>query len=171
MRGSERIHRALETALTLPLDQLSPDPHLKLSGIAIALAGVLEAANKPEEAYDAYVAALDRLRATPDLSGRDRMRAVSIAYRLGEMAETYQQPEAEEEKWLVYAVEEMLRILRDEQAASRKAGGQVPDTGAETETERVILDELELPAWVQQTDVVAPLQALGAFYSRVGKHE
>lgn len=130
---------------------------------------MLEAANKPEEAYDAYATALARLRAAPDLSGRDRMRAVSIAYKLGEMAETYQQPEAEEEKWLVYAVEEMLRILRDEQAAARRAGGQAADTGAETE--RVILDELELPAWVQQTDVVSPLQALGAFYSRVGKHE
>lgn len=96
---------------------------------------------------------------------------MSIAYKLGEMAETYQQPTEQEEKWLVFAVEEMLRILRDEQAAARLASGEAPDAGTDASTEKVILDELELPAWVQQTDVVAPLQALGAFYSRAGKHE
>ena len=42
---------------------------------------------------------------------------MAIAYKLGEMAETYQLPQEEEEKWLVYSVEEMLRVVRDEQQA------------------------------------------------------
>lgn len=164
------MSRALETAQALPLELLSPDPHLKLSGIAIALAGVLESENQPNEAYEVYSAALDRLRNTKGLTGKERLRTVAIAYKLGEMAGTYQLPQTVEEQWLVYAVEEMLRILKDEQVASRKSTSgedSIPDEHAH----HVELDDLELPSWVDRTDVVSPLQALGSFYNQVGKQE
>ena len=173
MRGkftSFLMHRALETVLTIPLDQLSPEPHLKLSGIAVSLAGVLEDNSKPAEAYEVYVDALNNLRkSSGTLSPKERLRAVAIAYKLGEMADTYQQPQEDEEKWLVYAVEEMLRVLRDEQRASVPKA--TPGSESMQPQQHVSLDELELPAWVDKTDIVAPIQALGEFYSRVGKEE
>lgn len=90
-------------------------------------------------------------------SGPERMRLVAIAYKLGEMAETYSQPPEEEEKWLTWSVTELLSTLRQRQ---NEKSEPVP-----------VLHELELPSWVTKTDVVAPLQALGEYYSRVGKAE
>ncbi|THH30607.1 hypothetical protein EUX98_g3572 [Antrodiella citrinella] len=118
LNTSERyLARALETALTLPLVELTPDPHAKLSGIAIVLGEVLETNNKPEKAYEVYVAALERIQdavrqqkgqhVAIRVSGPDRVRAAALAFKLAEMAEEYSQPEAEEEKWLVFAVEEL----------------------------------------------------------------
>lgn len=161
------MYSALETAHTLPREAFGTDPYLKLSGIAIALAGVLEAADKPKEAYEAYTAALQELQGAQGLSGKERLRAVAVAHKLGEMAEAYQRPEDEEERWLVYAVEEVLRALRDEGVDTQLA---TPTHGADQEL-KTVAAELELPKWVAKTDVVAPLTALGAFYNRTGKQE
>ena len=162
------VYSALETAHTLPLELFGNDPYLKLSGIAIALAGVLEDNNKPREAYETYGAALAEVRDAQGTSGKERLRAVAIAHKLGEMAETYQQPAEEEERWLVYAVEELLRTLRDENVNTQLAVPTHDDADKEHEA---VIAELELPKWVQKTDVSAPLQALGAFYNRTGKQE
>ncbi|TCD67416.1 hypothetical protein EIP91_012388 [Steccherinum ochraceum] len=170
------LTRALETALALPLDELSPNPHAKLSGIAIVLGEVLELANKPAEAYDVYAAALLRLQnamkkpTSVPISGPERVRAASLAFKLGEMAEMYSQPEEEEERWLTFAVEEMLRILRDTQSPEKSR--DVTESGSTNSGKQSVdLDELELPAWVGRDDVVAPLEKLGAFYNRQGKQE
>jgi len=69
---------------------------------------------------------------------------------------------AEEEKWLVWGVEEILRIVQDSQTKS--------DVGMLDES-RMVLAELELPGWVTTTDLGAPLEALGAFYARSGNLE
>jgi len=167
---SERyLRRALRTALDMPLADFSPEPHLKLSGIAIALASVLEAADRPEPAYEVYSDALSRLRTSPDaLSGPERMRAVALASKLGEMAEVFQLPVEEEERWLTWAVEELLRIVRDEGNKGRLVvEGAVRNDG----NTPVMLAELEMPPWVTKTDVGAPLEALGRFYSREGNVE
>ena len=111
--------RALQTAQALPLSAFSVEPHLKLSGIAIALAEVLESSNRPSEAYETYSAALAQLRAsqaTGKLSGKERMRAVALAHKLGEMAEVYQRGAEEAEGFLTFAVEEVLRVIKDGQA-------------------------------------------------------
>ncbi|CAL1699611.1 unnamed protein product [Somion occarium] len=164
---SERyLRRALETAQQLPLERLSPDPHLKLSGIAIVLGEVLEKADHPQAAYEVYTSALSQLQNTQGLSGPERVRAAAIAFKLGEMAELYQQPPEEEEKWLVYTVEELLRVVRDYQ-------GNIPHQpgGGGDERQLAALSELELPGWVTKHDLIAPLETLGAFYNRVGKQE
>ena len=172
---------ALETALTLPLNDLTPNPHAKLSGIAVVLGEVLEANGKPAEAYEVYAAALERLQnaikqqqtlpAEIRVSGPERIRAAALAYKLGEMAEMYSQPAQEEEKWLVYAVEELLRVLRDTRTPAK--GRNVTDEGGPNSdgNPSLQLDDLELPAWIKRDDVVAPLERLGAFYSRTGKQE
>ena len=146
------------------------EPHLKLSGIAITLAEVLEASQNPNEAYETYSTALAQLRAAQthnSLSGRERMRAVALAHKLGEMAEVYQHGPEEAEHFLTFAVEEALRVVKDEGPNSGK--------GKERETEEgevgTMLAELELPWWVRKVDVAAPLEALGRFYAQEGKPE
>jgi hypothetical protein len=133
-------------------------PQLKITGILITLAEVLEANNKPELAYELLSDYLEKLPPRDAWTGPERMRLVAMAFKLGEMANTYSQPPQEEEKWLVWSVTELLSTLRLQQAKTK--------TGI---TERSpVLHELELPDWIVKTDVVAPLQALGEYYSKVG---
>ena len=166
------IFRAWTTAQTLPISAFSSEPYLKLSGIAIALAEVLEASNRPSEAYETYSTALAQLRAsqaTKKLSGRERMRAVALAHKLGEMAEVYQRGPEEAEEFLTFAVEEVLRVMKD-----GEAGIEVEGKGKERADEGEVgtmLAELELPQWVRKVDVAAPLEALGRFYAREDKPE
>ncbi|KAI0760396.1 hypothetical protein C8Q74DRAFT_224617 [Fomes fomentarius] len=168
---SERyLRRAWNTAQTLPLSAFSSEPHLKLSGIAIVLAEVLESANRPGEAYETYSTTLAQLRAAQSkLSGRERMRAVALAYKLGEMAEVYQRGPEEAEHFLTFAVEEVLRIIKDEASASSISGrGKEKEEDGEA---GAMLAELELPWWVRKVDVAAPLEALARFYASEGKPE
>lgn len=125
---------------------------------------MLEANNKPEAAFDIMSDFLEKLPSRDldtvqkEWSGPERMRLVAMAYKLGEMAQTYSQPPQEEEKWLVWSVTEMLSTLR--QHHNEKSEATPP-----------VLHELDLPSWVAKMDVVAPLQSLGEYYSRVGKIE
>ncbi|KAI0754336.1 hypothetical protein C8Q80DRAFT_1138444 [Daedaleopsis nitida] len=169
---SERyLRRAWATAQTLPLSVFSPEPHLKLSGIAIALAEVQESSNQPSDAYETYSTALAHLRAARSkLSGRERMRAVALAHKLGEMAEVYQRGAEEAEHFLTFAVEEALRVVKEDGTAAVK-GKQRDGDGAEEGQAGMMLAELELPWWVRKTDVAAPLEALGRFYAGEGKPE
>ncbi|KAI0631240.1 hypothetical protein C8Q77DRAFT_1061954 [Trametes polyzona] len=163
------LKRAWDTAQTLPLTAFSTQPHLKLSGIAVALAEAYEGTNRPQEAYDIYRTALVQLQAAKDLTGQERMRAVAIAHKLGEMAEVYQQGPEEAERWLTYAVEEALRVVKDESATAK---GKKPTGTDEPEGEvGTMLAELDLPWWVRKIDVAAPLEALGRFYAQEGKNE
>lgn len=84
------------------------------------------------------------------------------------MAEAYQLPVAEEERWLTYAVEELMRLLRDETAK----GTLVVEGDSElVDKTPLMLAELEMPPWVTKTDVGSPLEALGRFYAREGNVE
>ncbi|KAI8972857.1 hypothetical protein BD414DRAFT_499603 [Trametes punicea] len=158
------LQRAWETAQKLPLSAFSSEPHLKLSGIAVVLAEALEATNRPQEAYEIYSTALAQLQAAKDLSGRERMRAVAIAHKLGEMADIYQQGPEEEEQWLTYAVEEVLRVVKDETTKGKTKSAEEPEGEV-----GVMLAELDLPWWIRKVDVAAPLEALGRFYAHEGK--
>ena len=160
--------RAWETAQTLPADTFAPNPYLKISGIGIALAGVLEAHDRPKEAYQVYSDVLQILQRQLEagrLGGEERMRAVAVACKLGEMAEEWQQPEEEEERWLSWAVGELLKVVRDNHDLARRKEGEREEL---EETSRVVLAELELPSWASRQDIGAPLEALGAFYARTG---
>ncbi|KAH9998596.1 hypothetical protein BJV77DRAFT_940428 [Russula vinacea] len=155
------LTQSLNTALSLPPDRFSPSPYLKLSGIAITLCEVLEQDNKSNEAYEGYVSALEHLRKNwLALTNEEKLRAISIGQKLGEMADTYQLGEAEEERWLTWSVEEMLKL-------AKAIGGSKP--GSKSEENDLVLSDLELPKWVSVTDIGAPLETLGAFYARTGK--
>lgn len=134
---------------------------MKLSGIAITLCEVLEQDNKSKEAYERYIVALEHLRNNwSALTYEEKLRAISIGQKLGEMADTYQVGEAEEERWLTWSVEEVLKLA--------KAIGS-SKSGSNNEENHLVLSDLELPKWASVTDIGAPLESLGAFYARAGK--
>ncbi|KAJ7108537.1 hypothetical protein C8R44DRAFT_884609 [Mycena epipterygia] len=155
--------KAWNTATSLPIEDFKTEPYLRLTGIAIDLAGDLEEQGKTHEAFALYSDALNVIRRSPPelLSGSERLRAVSIAVKLGQLAEVCALPVEEEEKILVWAVEEMLKLLMDTQGNSSTGGATQP----------LDLDKLILPKWVTKTDVSVPLQQLGDFYAKVGKLE
>jgi hypothetical protein len=156
---SETVHcRAWDTAITLPLEAFKTEPYLRITGIAVDLAGELEEDGKPQEAFELYSDALNLVRnASPErLSGRERLRAVSLAVKLGQLAEPCALPVEDEEKIRVFAVEETLKLLMDLR----------PD-----ESQPLDFFKLKLPNWISKTDVGVPLQELGDFYGRVGKLE
>ena len=173
-----------------------PDPHLKTSGIAIALADVLEADGKHGEAYDVYLDALTRIQAAADsatkqnglpgqdeeLSGPEKLRAIALAYKLGELAGALNRPE-DEEKHLVWAIETILPAIMvpppdisDAERADQRADAQVMDDNPNTtvpsprEAEAIVV-ELALPEWATKTDLAAPFEALGTFYAQNGRLE
>lgn len=99
------------------------------------------------------------------MTGPEKMRAVALAYKLGELCEVLEKPKEEEEKWLTFAVETVLKNVLEVPAleATRTSHGEGDN--------HVIIAELGLPDWVSTVDIAAPFEALGTFYSRAGKLE
>jgi hypothetical protein len=86
---------------------------LKLSRIAIMLFAVLEEDNQPKKAYETYLAALEHLRRHwSALTNVEKLRVISIGQKLGEMTDTYQLGEKEEERWLTWSVEEVVKLAK-----------------------------------------------------------
>lgn len=147
--------------------QLGHESRLKVSGISIALGVVLEQIPDLEAAYAAYAAGHEFLMRPRNAGGtaaaesttrKERTRAVQLSVRLAEVANAIRDS-AREEKHLVWATEEILRLVR----------GQVEVVRAEDPDAE--LGPLELPAWVDKMDVAGVFERLGEFYGRTGKIE
>jgi len=129
-----------------------------LSGIVAILGEVLEADGRPKQAYEVLVAGLSYLQSHwPELAGKERLRGVALAHKVGEMSEMYQLGEDEEEKWLTWAAQEAIRIA--------KGDNNVKEENEESVS--TMLTELDLPKWVNIVDIAAPIEALGAFYAKI----
>ena len=135
----------------------APEANLKLSGIAVALGGVLEENRKPQAAYDVYADAYERLQVVGDRSGPEKARAGAIAYKLGELAHALQQYD-KEENWYDVAIREILREA-------------VPQKSAAITASQAALTDLELPTWIDKVDVVEPMRAYAACRQRKGDIE
>jgi hypothetical protein len=170
VRGTDAVRctSAWETAKNLPIEQFKAQPYLKTSGIAICLGEVLEGDDKKSDAYDIYVDALKQLQdaGIPIMSGPEKMRAVALAYKLGELGGSIEKPKEDTEKWLTFAVETVLKHVLEVSPSNSVAG-----TPHEEGDNMVIIAELGLPDWVSSVDIAAPFEALGTFYSRAGKLE
>ncbi|KAK1223595.1 hypothetical protein PQX77_013524 [Marasmius sp. AFHP31] len=156
--SEQYFHRAWLTIQTLPISSLGALPYLKLTGIAVSLADVLDVADKPQAAYDILEEAIGILRreeVEPTLEGQERLRGVALASKLGELAEQLGKPREEEERWKVWAVEEVLRVVKSEADADEKITMDLP--------------MMPLPPWIRKADVGAPLEQLGAFYAKSGR--
>lgn len=175
---TQSSHSALALAHSLPREKLGADAHLKTSGLSIALGSLLESESRPLDAYDVYASSLELLRA-PDgaQTGPERMRAIAIAQRCGDLAQVpevgqalSQRGETRDmaEEHLVWSVEELLRLAVP--AEPRDAALAAPPTAAgSAEDASVKLAELPLPAWVKPAELGASLEALGGLYAAKGK--
>ncbi|KAG6918410.1 hypothetical protein DXG01_014815 [Tephrocybe rancida] len=168
------LRRAWDASKTLPIEVFKEEPYLKTSGIAVLLASVLEANGKSEKAYDIYSESLALLQRAEEeeLSGPEKLRAIAISYKLGEMAAEMDRVE-DEERHLVWAVEAILKsVFRlGEQTDSNHVPEAVITSVPREPSTQTMLSELSLPAWVTKTDVAAPLEALGTFYAQAGRVE
>ncbi|KAJ4467742.1 hypothetical protein C8J55DRAFT_438603 [Lentinula edodes] len=165
-KSEQHFHRAWNTIRILPIELLGSQPYLKLTGMALAFADVLELSNKPQRAYEVYVYALELLQqddVKARLTGPERLRAVAISSKLGELAKDLKKHKSEEEKWLVWSVEELLRIVK---SPSKDDAGENVDY---THQGSFNLPLLALPSWISKTDIGAPLEALGSFYAEAGR--
>ncbi|KAH7887074.1 hypothetical protein F5I97DRAFT_1102244 [Phlebopus sp. FC_14] len=177
---SERyLSRAYQTALSLPPSALGPDPYIKLSGIAAVLS---EVASSPRHAREALQVAWERGASSTSnsndpawaaytLTDEERLRRVAVACKLGELSEEWNQDE--EEKWLQWAVEEVLKLagLGAPPAAPKSDETSILHSADDDTSKSIVLAELELPSWMRKVDLGAPLAALGALYARKGQVE
>ncbi|KAG2036750.1 hypothetical protein BDR03DRAFT_865447 [Suillus americanus] len=172
---SERyITRAFQTALSLPYQTFAPDPYLKLSGIASLLSEVASDRAGPSEQNsplpDAEKTPSTVVEGAPGwssytLSNEERLRRVALAYKLGQLAS--ERDLDEEKKWLIWAVEEVLRLS----GLGMTNANSDTNTKAHENSGFSALEDLELPSWMSKTDLGAPLEALGALYAKKGRIE
>lgn len=175
------LARAWEKSKILPVEVFKDEPYLKTSGIAVLLASVLEADGNCEKAYDIYLESLEQLQQAgmeQELSGPEKLRAIAISYKLGEMAAKLGRRE-DEERYLVWAVEAILKsVFRlgeqpegSEQANPLSHALETTRSQPRDPDTRTMLSELSLPTWATKTDIASPLEALGAFYAEAGRVE
>ncbi|KIK36947.1 hypothetical protein CY34DRAFT_109328 [Suillus luteus UH-Slu-Lm8-n1] len=100
------------------------------------------------------------------LSNEERLRRVALACKLGQLAS--ERDLDEEEKWLLWGVEEVLRLSRlgMTNASSEKSNTRMHENSGST-----ALEDFELPSWMSKTDLGAPLEALGTLYAKKGRIE
>lgn len=150
---------------------LAPNPYLKLSGIAAVLAEVTSERKAKEVLEDVWsigAGSGSSSSAKPVVDGwasqtlteEERLRRVALACKLAELSSGRNE---EEERWLVWAVEEVLKLVgpgvKNKSADERLSQSQLT------------LADLRLPPWMSKDDLGAPLAALGDLYSRTGKTE
>ncbi|KAF8963306.1 hypothetical protein BDZ97DRAFT_1732228 [Flammula alnicola] len=186
--ASQYLTRAWERSKTLPREVYGNEPLLKISGIGIALAGVLEESRQLDRAYAVYEDTLWYLRTAylnlplsssttkkPDLgietlkilNSAEKMRAVALSYKLGQLAHDLNKPPVEEERWLVWAVEAILRAVMDVPPMGSAEVVRV-NGAAQGSNVKVLVEQLGLPEWSAGHDLAAPFEALASFYARVG---
>ncbi|CAK5274649.1 unnamed protein product [Mycena citricolor] len=150
---------AWEAAQRIPIESFKSEPYLKLTGIAVDLAGELEENGDKKHAFELLSEALGVLRA-PDvtLSGPERLRAVSIAVKMASLGgdPTVSWSVEEEEALRVWTVEGILKLVQE----TCFAEGQTIDFA-----------KVQFPPWMTGTDIAVPLLELGAFYGKSGKME
>ncbi|PKI85456.1 hypothetical protein MVES_000332 [Malassezia vespertilionis] len=172
-RSAKHFREALDIARKIDPDRLGADPVLKTSGIAIALAAVLEESGQWQKATLIYIDALDEVlqrgnfvQQTPrERTPQERMRSVALAQKIGDLAQgpggetsprfdgaSVTKLEHPAEGYLVWSVEELLRLLQIQQHHTNEKGP-------------LFLSELQLPGWINTTDIGASVEALGAFYA------
>lgn len=152
-------YRAWDTCLALPQETLGEDPWLKISGIACKLGEVLETAHSLQKAYEVYEqcwSLMNDSAARNELSMAERHRAIAISMHLGELAS--QLGKKEEEKWLVWSVQEFAKFYQSIYA----------DPSAQQSDQPARMD-LTLPPWTQHHEFQAALEALGSYWTKVGE--
>ncbi|KAG2008291.1 hypothetical protein CC2G_013738 [Coprinopsis cinerea AmutBmut pab1-1] len=168
------LQRAWHHALQLPLSKFGKEPYLKTTEALGSLqTGGVQSSSSASDSYTSVDSSISKDSSTtpdatapllPNLTPKERMRAVAISYKLAELAEKMHLSKDEEEKWLVYSVETILKDVMGKGNVVEEL--TVSDGKSET---RLMMEELNLPGWVMKHDLAAPFEALGTFYAGQGK--
>lgn len=137
---------------------------MKLSGIGIRWASMLERFQEFKEAKEVYTKVYKELEKGIAIGkgkgdeGFVKMRMVSVAQKLASISED----QKEVERYLAWSVEELLKLTLPQGNRSRENG---------KEKERIVLGELDLPEWVKEVELGSCLESLGDFYAKHGPPE
>ncbi|GAA5897638.1 hypothetical protein JCM5296_003744 [Sporobolomyces johnsonii] len=160
---------------------------MRTTGIAVRWGGMWEEVGELGRAIAAYDTGFQPVAAAVEgykggegapPSRAEVMRGAGIALKLGDLWVGLGGPEGnhEAERYYTWAVEELMRLtLTDKQKAKVKAemqrqeAGPTEATAAPAKTDEQ--DDLELPGWVGEVELVAAFERLGELYSRQGKVE
>src|SRR6266576_5806578 len=129
---------------------------------------MLESTGCLDRAYNVYSDALSHLQdvgSKQPLSIEEHMRAVTLSCKLAEMANAAGRDDIEEEKWLVWAVEVILKNIMPARANHDEENGAAVQQG----TLPSDYESLALPEWVSATDLAVPFEALATLYVRNGR--
>ncbi|GAA5885533.1 hypothetical protein JCM6882_007456 [Rhodosporidiobolus microsporus] len=190
----DRSHNFFQQAYMLAQDlfstgELAPSREealKRLTGIAVRWGGMWEAAGETGKAIEAYDTGFQPVAALVEgfkkegwapAAPSEVKRGAGIAMKLGDLWVTVGGGEAEKEaeRYYTWAVEELMRLtmtekqkeLVQQQLAAQDKGEEVPLPEKKKEGEDE--DELKLPGWVGEVELVAAFERLGEHYSRMGK--
>lgn len=171
---------------------------LRLSGIAVRWGGMWEAAGDLARAIEVYDTGFQPLAAAVEAHNKQPgsgvaptrkqvQRGAGIAMKLGDLWVHSAGPNlageavAEAERYYSWAVQELMRLnLTDKQREKVKtelaAQEQPLAVPAPASTDAVTApaddgDDMQLPGWVGEVELVAAMERLGDLYSRTGKIE
>ncbi|BGP39789.1 hypothetical protein JCM10450v2_003760 [Rhodotorula kratochvilovae] len=167
---------------------------LRLTGIAIRWGAMWESVAETARAVDAYDTGFQPVAAVVDgykLDGgaggsapttAEVQRGAALAIKLGDLWVKLgggKEADSEAERYYTWAVQELMRLsLTDEQKAKVKAqldaqDAPPPPAAEATSEEKKVSedDDLKLPGWIGDVELVAAMERLGELYSRMGKIE
>jgi len=124
---------------------------------------VLEKAGQLQRAYDLYTNYLEELKLNL-LSGeieQERLRAVFISLRIGQIARR-QNKDEEEESHKVWALEETLKMVAQFNGIQQPVAEGVPSMDIRT---------VQLPSFIQRDQLGALIEEVGRMYTERGKAE
>jgi hypothetical protein len=96
------------------------------------------------------------------------MRAAALSHKLGGLASELKKPDEEEEKWLVWSVNAILKAVMEVPAGSEKVVPPSPPAAAKKL--HIMGGDMGLPSWARDHDIAAPFEALGTFYTNHGNN-
>ncbi|GAA5825636.1 hypothetical protein JCM11251_000317 [Rhodosporidiobolus azoricus] len=161
----------------------------RLTGIAVRWGGMWEAAGEPARAIEAYDTGFQPVAALVEgfkkegwapAAPSEIKRGAGIAMKLGDLWVGIGGPaggeaEKEAERYYTWTVEELMRLTLTEkqkelvsgQMQAQEKGEQLPLP--EKKEGDDLEDDLKLPGWVGEVELVAAFERLGELYSRQGK--
>ncbi len=181
----------MEIAHTLPLSAFEPEPLLKLTGLSISLAALLESNGQLKQSFKVLSDALEFLdgHGSPASSEptshkwteADRIRAIGLSQKLGSLALQLSARTGDEydrlaETYLVRALEDMIKfanISSSEESEAKVVGRdfKFADDSAEAIAKRGEEPDESIGGKVTRKGMGKTMEALADLYAKRGQYE
>lgn len=191
VRSEAAFRKTLEIAHTLPLSAFEPEPLLKLTGLSISLAALLESNGQLKQSFKVLSDALEFLdgHGSPASSEptshkwteADRIRAIGLSQKLGSLALQLSARTGDEydrlaETYLVRALEDMIKfanISSSEESEAKVVGRdfKFADDSAEAIAKRGEEPDESIGGKVTRKGMGKTMEALADLYAKRGQYE